>query len=195
MMLPPSIVTLLKRHPALLLTVAYLTASMTGLVFSWAFFRKFGVNYFVFADLSDFLLAAVREPASLLATAGAVVAAWLVFRYSAWEVSRLERIENRGRVLEGYINMNRRWLGSGWATVLVLALYALVTVTWYAAWRVDALRAGEGTEVVVSINGAAPVARLLMGSSARFIFVYDPETASTTALPDESITTLTITEK
>jgi hypothetical protein len=191
-MLPPSIVALLQRHPALLLTVAYLAVSLTGLIFSWAFFRKFDVNYYVFADLTDFLLGAVREPASLLATAGAVFASWLVFRYSAWELSWLERKENRGRVLEGYIKMNRGWLRSGWATVFVLTLYAVVTVTWYAEWRVDALRAGEGTEVEISVNGAPPVTRLLMGSSARFIFVYDPETESTTVLPDESITTLTI---
>jgi hypothetical protein len=191
-MLPPAIVTLLRRHPALLLTVAYLAVSLTGLVFSWAFFREFGVNYYLFADLTDFLLGAVREPASLLASAGAVIAAWLIYRYSAWEVSRLERIENRGRVLQGYISLNRRWLGSGWATVLILAVYALATISLYADWRVAALRAGQGTEVILSINGGEPVTRLLMGSSARFIFVYDAESSTTTILPDESITSLTL---
>lgn len=181
----------MQRHPALLLTVAYLAVSLTGLVFSWAFFRQFGVNYYLFADLTDFLLGAVREPASLLAALGGLVVVWLIFRYTTWELSRLERIQNRGRLLQSYINMNRT-LMSGWASLLFLALYGFMTISLYADWRVKTLRAGEGTEVLVSINGGEPVTRLLMGSSARFIFLYDPDSGSTTVLPDESITSLTI---
>lgn len=141
--LPPAIPRLLRRHPALFVTVVYLAVSLTGMAFSWAFFRSFGVNYFMFADLTDFLLAAAREPVSLLAAAGGIVFIWLLYLYGHW--------------------------------------------------RADTLLDGEGTIVEARIGDDEPRVLLLMGSSARFVFLYDHAQGRTVIVPDESLVSLTVT--
>ena len=54
--------TLLKEHPALLVSALYVGASTIGMFYSWAFLRHFGINVFNYAQISDFLLASLKEP-------------------------------------------------------------------------------------------------------------------------------------
>ena len=52
----------LAEHPALFVSGIYFVASLIGLVYSWAFLRAFGINVFRYAEISDFLLASLKEP-------------------------------------------------------------------------------------------------------------------------------------
>jgi hypothetical protein len=54
-----------RDHPSLLLTLAYLLVSAIGVVYSFFFYREFGINIVKFVDLSDFLLASIQEPISI----------------------------------------------------------------------------------------------------------------------------------
>ena len=80
---------MLQEHPALILSAMYFVASLIGLVFSWDFLRIFNINVFRYAEISDFLLASLKEPFTWLL---AVVAVALVLFDNA--MSR--RVEARG---------------------------------------------------------------------------------------------------
>ena len=53
---------MLGEHPAFLVSGLYLVASLIGLVYSWTFLNAFGINVFRYAEMSDFLLASLKEP-------------------------------------------------------------------------------------------------------------------------------------
>jgi hypothetical protein len=40
----------------------YVAASVVGMFYSWAYLRRFGINVFNYAQISDFLLASLKEP-------------------------------------------------------------------------------------------------------------------------------------
>ena len=73
---------LLREHPGLLVTIGYLTLSLVGMMFSSSLFKRFGVDFFDYAELADFLMAGVREPRSLLVAAGGFVVAWGIWWWS-----------------------------------------------------------------------------------------------------------------
>jgi hypothetical protein len=56
------VVAFLERHPGAWVPGLYLLASTIGTLDSWSYFRRFGVNVFLYSDVADFLLASLREP-------------------------------------------------------------------------------------------------------------------------------------
>jgi CRP-like cAMP-binding protein len=63
---------------ALIVGVFYLYVSLVGVLFSYVFYRKFGVNVFSYFDISDFLLSGLKEPLILLIPVGAFLFAALL---------------------------------------------------------------------------------------------------------------------
>jgi hypothetical protein len=53
---------MIRAHPSLLLTLVYLLVSAIGVIYSYFFYREFGISIVKFVDLSDFLLASIQEP-------------------------------------------------------------------------------------------------------------------------------------
>lgn len=54
------------KHPSLILTFGYLTASVMGLIFTISLLNKFQFNALLYLELSDFLLAAIANPKTAL---------------------------------------------------------------------------------------------------------------------------------
>jgi len=50
------------QNPTLVLSLIYAQVTLTGILYSWALYRQFGINIFDFANVSDFLLAALKNP-------------------------------------------------------------------------------------------------------------------------------------
>ena len=72
-------ISFFREHPAIAGTLLYLQVNAVGVIYSWALFRNFGINVFDFAEANDFLLAAFREPFSLLSAIGILAYAILGF--------------------------------------------------------------------------------------------------------------------
>lgn len=62
----PWVRRLVQDHPGTLLTVLYLVLTSVGLVYTFAYYARFHVNVLDYADTSDFLLAALREPLAIV---------------------------------------------------------------------------------------------------------------------------------
>jgi hypothetical protein len=54
------------KNPTFGLTLLYIYVSGIGIVYSWALYRRFGINIFDYAEIADFLLAAFKNPITFL---------------------------------------------------------------------------------------------------------------------------------
>jgi len=92
------VVEFLSNNPTLVLTLLYLYVTAIGLIYSAALYGKFGINIFDYSEIADFLLAAFKNPVSLIA-AGVLVAMGIALAtYAAISQPRtLRAIEERGR--------------------------------------------------------------------------------------------------
>ncbi len=56
----------IKVLPTFLLTISYFSIMVIGVTYSFFFYSEFDINIIKFVDLSDFLLAPILEPLSIL---------------------------------------------------------------------------------------------------------------------------------
>jgi hypothetical protein len=172
----------LAEHPALLVSGIYFAASLIGLVYSWAFLRAFGINVFRYAEISDFLLASLKEPFTWLL---AILAVILIIFDNAMSL----RIQRRGP------SRFFRWYGSEryrQVNYLASAFLVVVLLLSYATVKERGIRDGEGEIVSVHLTDASPPKQLVMlGTTARFVFLYDPVAERVDIHPNESILMIT----
>ena len=169
----------LRDHPALVVSGFYVAASVIGMYYSWAFLREFGINVFNYTQISDFLVASLKEPATWALVMLAVVLVTLDNASSR----RYGRREKPSRWLAWYGTPRYRFVNN-FMVVALVALYIYVF-----AWdQARDLRAGEGkfVDVLFADSGAATSA-LLLGTTGQFVFLYDDTTERVDIHPIENI--------
>jgi len=55
-----------RDHPTLLLSLCYFLVTIIGVIYSYYFYAEFDITILKFADLSDYLLASILEPMSVV---------------------------------------------------------------------------------------------------------------------------------
>ena len=172
---------LLRQHPALLLTILYVAASTTGMLFSWAYLRHFGINVFNYAELSDFLLASLKEP---FTWALVIFALLLVAGDNAF--SQFVAKKSESRWLRWYASPRYRALN-----YLVALVIVIVFIDTHALFKARDIYAGEGEKVTVTLaDGTAPREVILLGTTGRFLFLYYREDDRVDIHPHESVLTI-----
>ena len=173
---------MLAEHPALLVSGIYFAASLIGLVYSWAFLRAFGINVFRYAEISDFLLASLKEPFTWLLAIFAIIV--IVF-----DNAMSLRIQRRGP------SRFFRWYGcERYRQINYLASVFLIVVFLlsYATVKEREIRDGEGEIVSVHLTDASPPKQVvILGTTARFVFLYDHVAERVDIHPNESILMIT----
>lgn len=173
---------LLVEHPALLVSALYVTASAIGMFFSWDYLRLFGINVFLFAEISDFLLASLKEPFTWLLTFVAVV---LVLLDNAMSRRVGRRATSRWIA----------WYGTpGYRAVnyVVAIMIVLLFLHGFAIIKSRDTREGEGDMVTVTLaDGSAGRQMLLLGTTGRFVFFFDHRDNRVDIHPNENILTIT----
>ena len=172
----------LADHPALLVSGIYFVASLIGLVYSWAFLRAFGINVFRYAEISDFLLASLKEPFTWFL---AILAVILV----AFDNAVSLRVQRRGLSrFFGWYGSDRYRQLNYLAAVFIVVVFLLS----YATTKEREIRDGEGEVVSVYLTDASPPKQLVMlGTTARFVFLYDQVAERVDIHPNESILMIT----
>ncbi len=169
---------ILRDHPALVVSALYVSASIVGMFYSWAFLREFGINVFNYAQISDFLLVSLKEPY----TWALVLLALLLVSADNASSRRVGRREV-GRMLAWYGTPRYRMINNFVAIVMVLLFIYI-----FASFRADHARAGDGkiVDVMFADSGAATTA-LLLGTTGQFIFLFDETTERVDIHPIENI--------
>ncbi len=168
----------LVEQPAFLVSALYLLASLIGLFYSWAFLRPFGINMLQYAEVSDFLLASIKEP---LTWGLALCAVALV---------QLDNIMSQ-RVEARRPNRLIRWYGSVRyrrfnyiVSIFIIAVFLFL----YADINAEKVRAGEGEWFDVKhADDSEAEPRMLLGTTVNFIFLFDHESGRVSVHPNESV--------
>lgn len=175
----------LTEQPALLVSLMYLLASVIGLFYSWAFLRPFGINMLQYAEISDFLLASIKEPLTWVLTLFAVAVIQL-------DNAMSRRVQSRkpGR----YSRWFNSWYGSDRYRQFNYSMFVILAAAFlfgYADLKERDVRDG-GTEVyeVQLADGSPPEQRVLLGTTVNFIFLYDPPSERVSIHPNESVLSL-----
>jgi hypothetical protein len=172
----------LLEHPGILVSGLYFVASVVGLVYSWAFFRSFEINVFHYAEISDFLLASLKEPFTWVV---AIFALAMTLYDNA--MSRRVQAGNPWRLFRWY--GTERYRLSNYLGLVVVIVFFLIT---YAEMQGKDIRDGEGETVSVFLTDGSPPKHLMMlGTTGKFIFLYDHVAERVDIHPHESILTIT----
>lgn len=170
------IADLLRRHPALLLSTLYVVASTIGMLFSWDYLRRFGINVFNYAQIGDFLLASLKEPM----TWGLVVLSVLLVSADNMMSRRWQKKER---------TVWTRWYGSrGYRAVnyLVALFMVIIFIHLYVVFKARDTYEGKGPMVEVDTGDTRRTATLL-GTTAQFVFLFDAKTQRVYIHPNEAI--------
>jgi hypothetical protein len=188
---------LFVEHPALGVTLGYLVISLLGLSYEWTLFRHFGINYFHYAEVTDFLMGAFREPITLVLSLTALMVGAFV-HYT----SRLERWLMTRRPPKSWLGRKYRAFAmsrfSDWTPVIFFVGYSVMFVWIYADNRAEEFRGGDGAPITVEVvesGSARPPASsptLMLGTSSRFIFVYRPKEQISEIIPHENIARIVV---
>lgn len=189
---------LLGEHTGIAFTLAYVFLSALGMLHTSLVFLRFRVNIFDFAEPSDFLLAALRDPLVVLVCVAPVPFFWGQHRLFRWLEGRYPRWSDWSR------RVFRTGSFGAAATrrmnVLATLLWALAFSLNYANLVSDRIVRGEGKRVQVHLaseglrpEGALPASRpLLLGRTSSFVFLYYPAERQTRIVPVENIAQLVV---
>ncbi len=181
---------LLRNNPGLTLTLGYVTASLVGLLFSWSLLRRFGLNILDYTEVTDFLIAALREPLTFVVAASAIPVVYLLRWLAGLERKFWQRHPPRTAMLKRYTRLAERAYRDPLAETFILLAYAFLFIMLYSEWKADQIRAGNGQRVDIEIgweDETSRVNRILVGGTTRFLFVYDIDGGRMEAIPHESM--------
>lgn len=190
----------LQGNPGLALTALYLFASVVGMVFHYRFLSRFGFNVLEFSETSDFLMVLVREP---LTVAMALLGVPFYLAYGAvtdrvgrWARQNLAMLRYSPEQRRASLAKMQRW----WALIQFsfIAVWAMAFVTFYSQWRAMRIRDGNFTKVAVHYKTDSPVADgglvatdlALLGTTSRFLFLYNPVTKKADVVPHDAVARL-----
>jgi hypothetical protein len=181
------------EHLGLAFTLAYLFLSAVGVLHRAFVFLFFRINIFDYAEPSDFLLAALRDPLVILASIAPIPLTSLYYRGARW----LQHRSGDSVLLTG--GSRARAFSAKHRTTLYIVtvvLWALAFSLSYARKVSRDLRAGRGRRVQVDlISGSVrppgdtlPV--LLLGTTQKYVFLFDDARGITTVVPASNVAQL-----
>lgn len=187
----------LRDNPGLVLSTVYLALSVVGLFYQFLFFRRFQLNVLEFSDAADFLMVVVREPLTVAMASLGLVFYWAYMRATLGIMAQVFRRWPRLRGSDEKLAKSRekaRRIAPSMQAAFIITYAALFTML-YSSWQAKRARDGGFPSVTVEFKvgareGAAPAEVTLLGTTARFVFLYFPETKRAAAVPLDAIATL-----
>lgn len=169
---------LLREHPALIVSGLYALATAIGMFYSWRYLQNFGVNVFLYAELSDFLLASFKDVVIWVMVV-ALAAAW----YFDVRASRNWGSRERPKGFRWYGSpAYRRWSYPG--SLLTL----LVLLNFYAGEEAKEIRAGAIERFNIKFVESDITRKLaILETTARFVILFNPDTQMVLVYPHEAI--------
>jgi signal transduction histidine kinase len=167
-----------REHPALLVSALYVLASLVGMFWSWAYLWQFGINVFNYAQVTDFLIASLKEPFTWVLVVMAILMVQADNAYS-------RRVERRAKTRWfGWYGSARYRFINNIAVIALVAVFIFV----YAKLEADETKDGGGRVVDVTFEeGGEPRTATLLGTTGQFVFLYDPLTERVDIHPFENV--------
>ena len=183
-----------REHPGLVVSGAYFAATLVGMMSSWTLYRRFDINIFHYAQLSDFVLVAVRNPLATVSILLAAPVVWFVMKTDRWLAQRAPWYK--------YIHGGPRLHAlsrTPAAMLLYLVLYAYAFSLLYSGDVEDNVRSGNvamveaqlGSGTFFGRDATLPFEAGMLGATSGWVFLYDVEEDVASAIPIENVVSLT----
>lgn len=181
----PAVKSFAREHPTMILTLCYVVITAIGTGYSFFFYREFDINIIKFADLSDFLLAAILEPRSLLMFG--FIICMIILSY--W-IDVLFR--NRFKFYKNFVvNRLKAKYTDPFFMLLVVLFATLVLMKDLAVKNADKIKneASDSYSVMYAENGVDNSVKLLelLGSTSRFVYFYDHNSKQSVVISPENL--------
>ena len=183
-----------SENIGLMLTLGYLFLTALGMFHRALVFLMFRINIFDYAEPSDFLLAALRDPLIVLVCVAPIPIVALYYKGAAWVQRHAKSKWLTGT--EKQKELTRRYRRPIYA--LTALLWALAASLHYVTSVARDLRAGTGRRVQVELIAGAQVPsvdtmpQLLLGTTQKFLFLYDAPKQITSVIPISNIARLRV---
>jgi len=185
---------LFAQHPALILTGSYFFLAAVGFTYTSLLFLNFRINIIYYAEISDFLLSALRDPLVILASI-APLPLFAVYMRVAFKLRqrfpRYHAMSERSEAM--YSPRLLVWFPS-----IVVLMWAIAFTAHYANYVAGKIMAGQRrtiearfTEPGIQIRTPA----ILIGTTSRFVFLHEPQRGVTHIIPNERIAELVVPGK
>lgn len=186
----------IEAHSGLALTGAYLILTLIGFMYHVWLFREFRVNVLNFSVAGDFLMAAIRQPLVIFLFVLPLGLVWLIYRVDVW-------VRRRVPAYQSLYDRHRSWSDPRhqlWSGATVVLLYGALFTQFFAEHVADDIKAGRGRRMTVDLRDAAnragaPSEALLIGTTTRFVMLYDPADSLTYIVPLETLSKLVVSSK
>lgn len=191
----PAVKSFARENPTMILTLCYILITAIGTGYSFFFYREFDINIIKFADLSDFLLAAILEPRSLLLFAFTVFMTSVAFWLDNLLRKRFKLYQN---IIEN--RLKARYTDPIMLIIVVLFL-TIVLMQDLAVKNAHAIKneSKDNYQVMFSDNDSnQPMINLeLLGSTSRFVYFYDHKNQHSVVISPENLNYMkkSVTEK
>lgn len=169
-----------SEHPGAVLTGFYVMASAIGLIYSWYFFRGFGIDVLIYYEIGDFALASIKEPMTWLYT---LMMVFLVI----WDNAKSQSVEERGT------KWWNRWYGNASyrkVNYLICLFGSVFLILVVADSELEDVRENQTATHQITLADETQKSRFVLGSTVKFLFLYDPVSKIVEAHPHESVITI-----
>ncbi len=170
-------------HPAIGGSFIYIVCSFIGSTYSFFLYRKFQINIFDYAEASDFLLIAFKEPYSSLLIFVTLCITFILITFIVGAIKALRGHPQKS--FEKFFSFFFQIMG---------VVFILYTPYYNAKTRAKKIIRGESTINVfyqVGKHGSTSIVKKrnssLIGSTEKFMFIYDRSDNSTIAISKTQI--------
>jgi len=174
-----------REHPTMLLTFCYFIITIIGVLYSYYFYNEFNINIIKFADLSDFLLASILEPMSVIIFISLIG----ISSFCYWlDLSLRKKYKAYGNFVEKKFK-SKYTDPIGYFFILVV--YTVILVQHLAVRNAVVIKSGSSDDFLVRISdpGDHQVEKKLslLGSSSRYVYLFDIEKFEAQIIPVENV--------
>lgn len=190
------VLRLTARHPGLGVFLVYATIAIAGFIYLITFYSHFDLEVTVYLEISDILVAGIKDPLVMLMVVGAfsmVLLVWGVVYIQAPFSMWLNKKFNKG-VLKfipyviGFKSIRTFW----WTAFLILTLYFYMFIGVHSKNKAQSII--ELKQDLILVDSAATTNTnedySLLGTSINYVFLYNHQTKQTLILPLDSINSL-----
>ena len=182
------------RHEGIAFTLGYLVLATLGMVHLAAFYAEFRINVLEFADVSDFLLAPVRDPLVVLVSI-LPLPVLVVLELSGRLLDRGWRRLRRKTPDPAKLARDRRLSRMLWPVAFVL--WVLAFNLRYVDVTTDRIREGHGKQVIARFADGRPLATppdttlTLLPGTTRYAFFYRTSRRELVVVPLDNLGSIT----
>jgi len=173
-----------REHPTLLLTFCYFIITLIGVIYSVFFYLEFDIYILKFSDISDFLLASILEPRSLITFITCVFFHLISFKMDVW-------FRNKFKLYGDFIRRLKPKYSDPIISLLIIGVATTFLLRDLAINNAMEFKSKVRDEYVVLVpNYEKPLTEQvlsLLGSSSRFAYFYNHDNGEALVLPLESI--------